>query len=141
MIVELVVATLMVVLCVLIHGTGLFWLARALRLVGAEEHRRHVGVDSPRAAVGLLAIVIGLFALHALEIWSWAVAFMSVGAISDLRTAVYVSCFTYATLGYNLSDIPEDWRLLVAIEGITGILLLGWTTAFFVSLVVRIRAA
>lgn len=39
-----------------------------------------------------------------------------------------------------MDAVPEAWRLLVAIEGITGILLLGWTTAFFVSLVVRVRA-
>jgi hypothetical protein len=136
---EVVVAILMVVASVLIHGAGLFWLARALRLVGAEEHRRHVGMDSPRAVFGLLAIVLGLFVLHGVEIWGWALVYVAADAIPDLRTAVYASCFVYATIGYDEALIPEAWRLLVAIEGITGILLLGWTTGFFVSVVTHVR--
>lgn len=141
MLVELLTAALFVPITVMVHGTGLFWLARALRLVGAEERRRHVGMDSLTGTLGLLAIVMGLFALHGLEIWGWGVAYYLLGAIDDLRTAVYVSCFTYSTLGYDMSAVPEPWRLLVAIEGITGILLLGWTTGFFVAVVVRVRAA
>lgn len=136
---EVVVAVVMVVASVLVHGAGLFWLARALRLVGAEETRRHVGLDSPRAAFDLTAIVLGLFVLHGVEIWGWALVYVTLGAIPDLRTAVYASGFVYATIGYDEDLIPEVWRLLVAIEGITGILLLGWTTGFFVSVVSRQR--
>lgn len=141
MLVELLIAAAFVLLTVLVHGAGLFWLARALRLVGAEDRRRHVGMDTPKGALSLLAIVMGLFVLHGAEIWGWGLAFHAIGAIDDLRTAVYVSCFTYATLGYDMNAVPEDWRLLVAIEGITGILLLGWTTGFLVSVVVRVRAS
>lgn len=136
---EVVLALAMVVASVLMHGAGLFWLARGLRLVGAEEHRRRVGLDSPRAVFGLMAIVLGLFALHGLEIWGWALVYVAIDAMPDLRTAVYASCFVYSTIGYDENVIPEVWRLLVAIEGITGILLLGWTTGFFVSVVMRLR--
>lgn len=90
MLVELLLAALMVVFSVLVHGSGLFWLARALRLVGEEEHRRHVGLESPQAALGVLAIVLGLFLLHGLEIWGWGLAYLAVDALPDLRTAVYV---------------------------------------------------
>ena len=31
------------------------------------------------------------------------------------------------------------WRLVSAIEGINGIILIGWSTAFFVTLIARMR--
>ncbi len=35
---------------------------------------------------------------------------------------------------------PLVWRILGAIEGVNGVILLGWSTAFFVSVVSQIRA-
>jgi len=36
--------------------------------------------------------------------------------------------------------LSKSWRVLGAIEGANGVILLGWSTAFFVSIVSRIRA-
>ena len=35
--------------------------------------------------------------------------------------------------------MAPGWRLVSAIEGINGIILIGWSTAFFVTLIARMR--
>jgi hypothetical protein len=35
--------------------------------------------------------------------------------------------------------MAESWRLVSAIEGINGIILIGWSTAFFVTVIARLR--
>ena len=37
------------------------------------------------------------------------------------------------------AEMAEEWRLVSAIEGIIGIILIGWSTAFFVTLIARMR--
>lgn len=60
------------------------------------------------------------------------------GALPTLAEAVYFSTITYATIGFDDEGVAEGWKLVGAIEGINGILLLGWTTAFFVGVVARL---
>jgi len=45
---------------------------------------------------------------------------------------------TYATIGYGDEGFDRGWILLAAIEGVNGILLLGWSTAFFVTVMARL---
>ena len=52
----------------------------------------------------------------------------------------YFSTSTYSTVGYGDVVMSHRWRVLGAIEGVNGIILLGWSTAFFVSLVRRLGA-
>jgi hypothetical protein len=46
---------------------------------------------------------------------------------------------TYAGIGFDDDDMSRRWRLVSAIEGVNGFLLLGWSTAFFVTVVARLR--
>jgi hypothetical protein len=46
---------------------------------------------------------------------------------------------TYGAIGYDDSAMAVEWRLVSAIEGINGIILIGWSTAFFVMIVARMR--
>ncbi len=135
---ELLVSTIMVMITVLIHGTGIFALARLLRVEAREEEKEHIHPLSLRGIFVTLGLVHGLFALHAIEIWAYAVAFIMLDAIPTLREAVYFSTITYATTGYDDDIIAEQWRMVAAIEGVNGIILLGWSTAFFVTVVTRL---
>jgi hypothetical protein len=136
LLIQLLVASAMVVLTIVMHLTGL-WLL--LWLVGA--HSKHLG--SRREIVGqarsILIAGFGLFALHAAEIWAYAGLFAMVGALPDFESALYFSTATYTTVGYGDVTLPREWRILGAIEGANGIILLGWSTAFFVSIVARLR--
>lgn len=135
MLIELVVAAGMVLVTVVIHGFGLLGLARMLRIETREAAERHVSPLSWRGAWIMLSIVLGLFALHGFEIWLYAGLYHALGAVPDLRAAVYFSTITYSTIGYSDAAILPEWQLVGAIEGINGILLLGWTTAFFVRVI------
>lgn len=136
---ELAVSTVMVVLTVTIHGVGLFVLARALRLEAREEAAGHVHPMSPRGMVATLFVILGLFAVHGFEIWLYAFLYEFLGAVTPLREAVYFSTITYAAIGYSDAAMAERWRLVAAIEGINGIILIGWSTAFFVAVIARMR--
>jgi hypothetical protein len=62
-----------------------------------------------------------------------------IGAIHGLRDAVYFSTITYGAIGYSDAAMAEEWRLVSAIGGINGIILIGWSTAFFVMIAARMR--
>jgi voltage-gated potassium channel len=134
--VQLMVATLMVAVTVIMHLAGLALLVSLLR-----GHRRRFG-ERPRELPQLTAILgaaFGLFALHTLEIWAYAFLFLQVGGVASFDDALYYSTTTYTTLGAGDVDIAKSWRLVGAIESANGIILLGWSTAFFVSVINRIR--
>jgi hypothetical protein len=137
MISQLLLATLMVVITVLLHGGGIATLARILRFDpnNAEAHHHF----SVRHAIMILGIVLALFTLHGIEIWLYAGLYLLLGAVTDLETAVYFSTITYAGIGFDDADMAHRWRLVSAIEGVNGIILLGWSTAFFVTVVARLR--
>lgn len=139
MIAELLVATAMVCVTVLVHGWGLSILGRILRAETNDELAEHISWSAPRAVAFTMAMVLGLFALHGVEIWAYAALYLGLGAIEDLRSAVYFSTTTYGAIGYSDAPMAERWRLIAAIEGINGVILLGWSTAFFVTVMGRAR--
>jgi len=53
---------------------------------------------------------------------------------------LYFSAVTYTTTGYGDLVLDEGWRLLGAVEALTGILMCGWSTGFFFAVVNRVYA-
>lgn len=137
MIEQLAIATGMVLATVAIHGGGLVLLNRLLRTEQREERQEHLSPVSLPGMIFTFALVMGLFAIHGVEIWLYALLYWLTGALPDLHISVYFSTITYATIGYDDEGLERAWQLVAAIEGINGILLLGWSTAFFVSLMAR----
>ena len=137
MLLHLSASTLLVIVTVLFHGTGLALFARILRQELREERLHHIPSFSLRSLFFTLGLVLALFVLHGIEIWLYAFFYLIVGAIGDLETAVYYSTISYAGIGYDDRYIVPAWRLVAAIEGINGLLLLGWSTAFFVTMITR----
>ena len=138
MIIQLAVSTCMVLLTVVIHGAGLAILGRMLRGEVQMERAHHVPGFSLRMMGFTLALVLALFVLHGTEIWLYAFLCEGLGAVDRLETAVYFSTISYAGIGFDDRYIAPAWRLVAAIEGINGLLLLGWSTAFFVTIVARL---
>lgn len=135
---QLLVSTIMVLVTVAFHGAGLTVLRRLLRDEALEERVEHVPELSMRTLAVTLTLVIGLFVMHGMEIWLYAFLFNWLGAVPDLETAVYFSTISYAGIGYDDRYISSTWRLVSAIEGINGLLLLGWSTAFFVTMAAKL---
>jgi uncharacterized membrane protein len=138
MLAELLVATCMVLATVMIHATGLLLLGRLTRFEEQEESNTGIQPFSVRGIAMIVAVVLGLFALHGTEIWLYAALYRELDAVEGLRHAVYFSTQTYAAIGYSDEVIAPGWKLVAAIEGINGLLLIGWSTAFFVTVMGRL---
>jgi hypothetical protein len=85
----------------MIHGAGLVSLAKALRLEAREEAAAHIDALSLRGMVATLSVILGLFALHGVEIWLYAFLYEAIGAVQGIRESVYFSTITYAAIGYD----------------------------------------
>jgi len=132
---QLFVATVMVTITVLIHLGGLSIL---LELMVRRRQPRARG-SLFRQSSAIVVAAFGLFALHTVEIWLYAFLYVFLRALGSFEDALYFSTVTYSTIGYGDLTLPRDWRIVGAIEGANGILLLGWSTAFFVSIVDEIK--
>lgn len=133
---QLVIASIMVALTVVIHLVGLGLLVALMRPHHRWLHTRRVRLHQ---LIIIFGAAFGLFALHTIEIWSYAILYTKVNALPSFDDALYFSTTTYATIGYGDVVLPRAWRLVGAIEGANGIILLGWSTAFFISVIGRIR--
>lgn len=135
--IQLFLATAMAAITVVVHLGGL-----TLLIAATDRHARHLWSDRALVSQALILVGVsfGLFTLHSVEIWAYAMLYDLLGATRSFEDALYFSTATYATIGYGDLTLTKSWRVLGAIEGANGVILLGWSTAFFVSVVARIRA-
>jgi hypothetical protein len=131
---QLALSSVMVVITVMVHLVGLNMVMRLLR-----SHSRFIRKLRITPLTLLLSASLGIFAIHTIEIWLYAALFLGLGAFGDFETALYFSTSTYAAIGYGDLLMPYDWRVLGAIEGATGIIMFGWSTAFLVSLLAKLN--
>ena len=117
--------------CVMVHATGV---TVALRAVRSHAVRRPAAWRWIWLFVRLAGWII---ILHLVEIAVWGSVYVWREAIPDLQSALYFSAVTYTTTGYGDVVLPKDWRLVGAIEALTGILMCGWSTGFFFAVVSR----
>ncbi len=134
MMIQLSLASVMVLVTVMVHLVGLAILVRWLRSHNRLARRLKI---SPISL--LLVASVGLFALHTAEIWLYALLYLLLGATTDFESSLYFSTVTYAAIGYGDVLLAKPWRILGAIEGATGVIMLGWSTAFLVSLIVQLK--
>ncbi len=85
----------------------------------------------------LIRIAIWIIGAHLFEIAIWASFYTWVRAFPDMWTSFYFSAVTYTTTGYGDLVLPAGWRLFAAVEGLTGILMCGWSTGVFFAVVSR----
>jgi voltage-gated potassium channel Kch len=129
---RLSIALVLMAVCVVIHAAGVSWALRKLR--PSRE-------PAPRLAAGMQLFVLvaaWIILLHLAEIAVWAGFYLWQDAMPDLASALYFSAVTYTTTGYGDLVLAEEWRLLGAVEALTGILMCGWSTGFFFAIVNRI---
>ncbi len=135
---QFAIGTMLVAVCVMVHGFGLFSLSRAIRSEASIERLRRIDPLSLRGALFTFSIVVALIALHGTEIWFYASVYLAVGALPTFEEALYFSTISYSTVGFSDALISTNWRLLAAFESILGVILLGWSTAFFFRMLSRI---
>lgn len=123
---KLLVAAGLMALCVCVHAFGLTLAFRWVK-------RRPVLLTGGFAAStwALVRVAGWSVLLHLIEIAIWAGFYVWQDAMPDFSTASYFSAVTYTTTGYGDLVLPEAWRLVGAVEALTGILMCGWSTGFF----------
>ncbi|WP_108462405.1 potassium channel family protein [Devosia naphthalenivorans] len=125
----LAVGSMLIGLTVLVHVLGLISITKAATALGK---RFRLSGQSHRVGV-MVGIVISLFAVATLEIWIWAFCYLMLGVGPDFDSTLYLSTITYSTVGYGDIVPTHSWRLLAALEGVTGFLMIGWSTAYLVT--------
>jgi len=98
--------------------------------------RRQRGLDGApfwttmRVLSGVMVIlVLGNLAQIAL----WALLFQFLGEFTVYATAFYHSAVNFATLGYGDIVMSERWRLLGPLQSLNGVLMVGVSTAAFMT--------
>lgn len=129
---ELLIAFAIVAVCVLVHIAGIVLLAQFLIARFPEVEN----ITTVSRQGGLLIIIFAvLIVLHLLEIGTWATFYYFRNLFPDYETSFYFSLGTYSTIGYGDVVLPQRWRLLGGIEGISGVLLCGLSGAFIFAVV------
>lgn len=121
---------LMIVLTVAIHGTVLGW---SLSSLSTDLTAPQVSVTTTIWLLSRLAIQVIL--AHLVEILIWGLYYARRGIFEGIENAFYFSAVTYATIGYGDLVPPRKWRVLVSMEGLTGILMCAWSGGYFFAVV------
>ena len=131
MVLNLLIAWSLMALCVVVHAIGVSG------AIGWLQRREGPGLRLGHWIWIFIQMAGWIILLHVIEVIVWALAYALTGAIPGMPSALYFSAVTYTTTGYGDIVLPEDWRLVGAIEALTGILMCGWSTGFFVAVVSR----
>jgi ion channel len=129
---ELLVAFLIVAVCLIIHVTSIVWLAESLMNWREGRHR-------PLRTFGYMVLLLIVFSaiivLHMLETGVWAFFYYERSLFPNFETSLYFSITCYTTIGFGDVTLPPAWRMLGGVEGISGVLLCGLSTAFVFAVV------
>ena len=136
MLTNVLIACALVAATVTIHAVGAtLWLVH----VAGRYLKNGSSWGGIRIFVALLSTVIFLSTLHVIQITLWAITYQVLvpEILPTFEKAIYFSIVTFTTLGYGDITLHEGVRILSGIESLSGILLVGWTTAVLFSVVQR----
>ena len=125
MIVQILLGSAMIILTTVIQGGFTVAAVEMLR----RRISRKVAKSNFHTTLMLSCFVLWLFVATILEVWSWAVLYLLIGAAQSIEEAAYFSTVTFTTLGYGDITLDQQWRLLSSFEGANGLLMFGWSTA------------
>jgi len=127
---NLALGTLVISINVVVHTVGLvilaLWMTWVVRWFRLHQH-------SLGKTVAMVTTVLGLFLVHTIEVWVWALAYLVTGVVDELEEAVYFSTVTFSTLGYGDITPTPDWRVFAALEAMNGFILIGWSIAYLIA--------
>lgn len=132
MLAEIAIAAGIVSVCLMIHVVGILLMAEWL-LRRRDDLARTASVR--QVAVLIVTLFAAIIFLHLLQTTLWAIFFYTQSLFSDFETSLYFSMVSFATIGYGDVLLPRKWRLLGVIEGFSGVLLCGISTAFMFAVI------
>ena len=137
---SIIVGGLLTIVTVGIHTVGTsWWIQRLQRVQLLKEQDQERDRFLPHRI--LCSTAVFLLLLHILEVTVWALVYLALPQLpefEDAEQALYFSTVTFASLGYGDVFIQGSWRLLSAIQAMTGLLIFGWSTALLYAVVQRL---
>ena len=122
---QVLVAFILVSINVSIHATGMVALFQWITRMRTRIEKKF---DTPDEIWLLIRIFAVIISLHLAQICAWAGFYTLWGGLENFESALYFSVSSYTTIGYGDVVLPPKWRLLGGIEGVTGVLMFGWST-------------
>lgn len=135
---SLCLGAFILVVLVLGHGGGLFYIMRLA--VRTEQHLLLRQASAFKAILLFCGIVFLMLTLHVAEILIWAVVLVHLGLIAVAHDAIYFCANAYTTLGYGSVALQPQWRDIAPIIPISGLFTFAWTTSTLVDVVRNQRA-
>lgn len=134
MLVNLALGVLAMAISVVVHTLGLMAVTHSMSRLTSR-----LRVHGRRSRVlAIVSTAIGTFAVLFLQVAIWAAFHRAVGNAQDMEAALYFSAVTFSTLGYGDLVPSHEWRLFSAMEGVVGLLMIGWSTAYLTAAGLRI---
>jgi hypothetical protein len=118
----------LIVWTVIIHVLGLAYISQKSILIYGDM--RKYGHSTAAFAVVVGATTLLATILHAIETGFWAAAYLIIGAMPDVKSAMLYSLGAMTTYGHQSLYLEDHWRLMGTIEALNGWLLFGLSTAF-----------
>ena len=116
-----------------VHAFGLLLIRE--RIVLKLEHATGSRRFNALLAIVMCATVLLLTILHGIEGGVWALAYLKLGALSDIRSAMLYSLSAMTSYGHANLFLAPHWQLMGALEALNGMMLFGLTTAFLFSVI------
>lgn len=129
MLIAMMACVVLVLATILIHY-------EVLRLASNHVHDLPI---APRLRI--IPVVIAAFIGHTLEVWLYGLAYwaltdqLGLGTIKGtgplgIEDYVYFSVVTYTSLGFGDLVPTGHLRLIAGVEGLNGLILIGWSASF-----------
>lgn len=129
--IEVAFSTLFLIGIIIFHGAAMRTITRRFNAAWVR-----VNALTPRWRVSLLlSTAIGaMTTTHLVETLLWAVPIFSLGMIASLRDSYFFVLESYTTLGGGNVVLPQEWRLVGPMIGMSGIFTFGWTGSVLVTI-------
>ena len=131
MIVQVLLGAVMIVVTTVNQGIFTITGIEMLRWRLSQKLRESLVRSTLTLSFGVLCLVLATI----IEVWTWALLYLALGAVSSLEQAAYFSTVTFTTLGFGDITLDENWRLLSSFEAANGLLMFGWSTALVFAIV------
>lgn len=132
--IQILLGTIILILCSLIHSFILVW---SINMLKSAAGKLDVEKTNTRILIFTAIALASVVLAHTIQVWIWAVSFIAFGALSTLSDALYFALITYTTVGYGDIILGEPYRIYGAMAAVTGLLSFGLSTAFLVGLASR----
>jgi len=132
----------LIALTIAIHLTGIGLIVNVIEKFrsGLLRSQHYLG-STPTTVAVIVAVALGLAALHGIECLIWALAFVRLGALLSPGEAALYSVDSMTTRGASGLHLEPSWRMMGAVEAGDGMLLFGISTAFLFYVMIRLWKA